>query len=187
MHNVNLKRSFVSLQGRITILIAGLMVAMVSVLFAVTSWSIFHEAKTAMKQQSALTSSLLAENIAGAVRFGKTDNVQTVLQRLFDNAGGQLESVITLDKQGSVFIAISQNPEIAAAEKEGQNAMTTESGVFSSEAMLHATPLVFGKKNEIVGAVVLAWSHDFLMGTVWDELLIAIGFVLPIGLVGLLA
>ena len=186
MQSPTVRRSFLSLQAKIIALIVGMMVTTIGILIGVTAYTMIQEAETLIERQSTSLGALLAENSAGAIRFGKTEAIEQSFQRLFDEAEGELNTVLALDKQGQVLVNVSNGAATDDAVRAGQEAMAAGSGAFDVNTMIHPNAVFFGKKNDLVGGIVLVWSRENIMATVATEIVIMLMIIVPLGAIGML-
>ena len=186
MQSPTVRRSFLSLQAKITALIVGMMVTTIGILIGVTAYTMIQEAETLIERQSTSLSALLAENSAGAIRFGKTEAIEQSFQKLFDEAEGELKAVLALDKQGQVLVNVSNGAATDDAVRAGQDAMAAGSGAFDGNTMIHPNAVFFGKKNDLVGGIVLVWSQEYILATVGTEIVTEVMIIVPVGAIGML-
>ncbi|MFN3259238.1 MAG: methyl-accepting chemotaxis protein [Pikeienuella sp.] len=122
-------------------------------------------AKQATAARADVLEGLLAENAAGAVRFGKADALGGPAGALLEGSDGEVEALFFYGKEGALIAAF---PEGAAESGAAERAATLLSGAepgFDLATMLGGQAVRFGKDNEVVGALVTRWSLERAMAT----------------------
>ena len=128
--------------------------------------------------ESTIVSSLLAENSAAAIRFGKADVLTTSLAAVQGASKGFLKSATVYKADGS-FLA-GHDPELStvAAPDGFVDSLENGNSVFDPETLLHIIPVAFGKDQTLVGGIVLNWSEEAVFQRVTDaainELIVAL-------------
>jgi methyl-accepting chemotaxis protein len=129
----------------------------------------------------------IAAPAGGAIRFGRTETVDTELRRLLDAEDGAAVATLVIDANGQTLLAEGEEAGAlsAALAAVAQDAMAT--GATASDGFLVAQPVTFGEGNAIVGAVAIAWSPDEALATIRESKLgiLALGLgVLVVSLAG---
>lgn len=144
---------------------------MVALVTALTSGLITWNARQTLFAQTESGLALLAANatsgaavqIAGAVKFRKTDLIQSALQGLYDRSEGRLVGGFVVDASLEGLSTLESAPEMTAqlaplvkAAIESKSIQTDPTG------MIVVAPAVAAEGAPAVGAVVLEWSAQIL-------------------------
>ena len=165
-----------SLGRKVTLMLAiGLLLTMA----AIVTISIVQEraGKIATFQKNAsLTTELFAADVAGAVKFKKADQLTPKFTTFLDRLSEEVLWVVALDSAGNVIAATENAPEEAAAFSHAWSMVDPEAGAtqFTSEVGL-VHPVFFGKKNSLIGAVVIKWSDANLQTEIREQATLTIG------------
>jgi methyl-accepting chemotaxis protein len=113
----------------------------------------------------------IAAPAGGAIRFGRTETVETELGRLFEAEDGAAVAALVVDGQGQTLLEQGEGAGAlsAALAAVAQEAFAT--GATASDGFLIAQPVTFGESNAIVGAVAIAWSPDEALASIRDKML----------------
>ena len=76
------RRNALSLQARITVLLAVAIFVTVGVVAATATWLSLGHTRQALQDESKTIGGLLAENTAGAIRFGHANKLEPVFEAL---------------------------------------------------------------------------------------------------------
>jgi methyl-accepting chemotaxis protein len=111
----------------------------------------------------------IAAPAGGAIRFGRTETIDTELRRLLGAEDGAAVAALVVDASGQTLLAEGEeagtlSATLAAVARE---AITT--GTTTSDGFIVAQPVTFGESNAIVGAVAIAWSPDEALATISDS------------------
>jgi methyl-accepting chemotaxis protein len=125
----------------------------------------------------------IAAPAGGAIRFGRTETIDTELRRLLDAEDGAAVAALVIDANDQTLLAEGEEAGTlsAALAAVAQDAMA--SGATASDGFLIAQPVTFGESNAIVGAVAIAWSPDEALATIRESKL----SILALGLGALVA
>ena len=153
---------------------------------AFSSWS----ADLALNRNVHLTQ-LLAEQVAGGVRWGKVHAIERAYQALTDDPDSMLDSVLVLDAQNQVLSSyfsesyavdgLQLGVDPAADRLEPGEALVTE----TADDTLVFVPITVGKNQARVGTLAVAWSRAPLRARVQGALVrqASLGLVTTVGLV----
>lgn len=163
-NNTNHKWSM-TLQLKVTMLLAVSIIATALIEVSVSAYSDFSEVGAAIEKESSATGSVLAKNAGGAVRFGKMDKLEESFTVAIQNTEGRLYGI-------EIFNADAQPIGVFGDVPEGQRsgiaeAIETGAAMFDQNTFVHVIPITFGPKNAAVGALGLIWSHDAVMSVIW--------------------
>jgi methyl-accepting chemotaxis protein len=127
-----------------------------------------------------------AASLGGAVKFAKTEDVQTGL--------GQLQEQVGLYSIGAITFSADATPIHATGSASLEETVALARTVLSSGEELWATdrltlaaPIRFGQQGDIVGVLVTDWSLAHIMSEVRQKLIRNVGLtlILLIGLLGI--
>ncbi|MBX2855970.1 MAG: hypothetical protein KTR21_13350 [Rhodobacteraceae bacterium] len=127
---------------------------------AVSAW----QSKQGLLDQFALSaesiSGLVASNVGGAVKFGKADNLQGQFEAFLDTHKELATYVSAFKADGSEIVAVGAvTPEAAQLAAA---ALSSEEDQLGANGFERASVVRFGKKNDMVGAVVIGWSDHHI-------------------------
>jgi methyl-accepting chemotaxis protein len=138
---------------------------------------------------------LLAAQIPGAVRFGKSEVIEKAYADLVADEGNQIAAIASYNAKGDALT--SYNAEALPAESPDTlaalAAKATESGttatVLQDSRQLIALPVLFGKDNAVVGSIVVAWDFTRLNAELNQKMMVQFGLVgvVTLAVIGLLA
>ncbi|MEL6476154.1 MAG: HAMP domain-containing protein, partial [Pseudomonadota bacterium] len=158
------RKSFWSLRRAIaamTGLVIACAIALVAGLAIVQSSEII---RGQFEKTSGSITALLGANLGGAVKFGKVDILEAQFQTFIEEKQGDVDAIGVYKPDGT---------EIAktAAGTQAMSALAlraAEAGeiVVGPEGKLRAVPVWFGRNNDIVGALVIAWNDAQLVSAI---------------------
>ena len=186
MTKPNIKSSIISLKGKIIVLIASAILALTTGMVGLTATHLYTEETKLIERESQVISALLAENSAGAIRFGKTDALESAFEKLYLETEGQLDAIAAYNKQGELLLSVPGNADLTVLGNSVTGALESSEGFYNSETMAHTTPVIFGKKNETVGVIALAWSKDYLVAGIRGQVISEIALAGVMGVVACL-
>ena len=163
------------LRIKMTLLLAGSILLTAIAVIGSSVYSNIQEKKLGTIAQSKLIGGLLAENSAGAVRFGKTEVLEAAATAVLDGAEGRIREVVFFGKDGTAIGAAPSDDLARASADLVAATLKGEAGAFDSDAFHGTTPVLFGKNNDVAGAVLIAWSWDAIMDAAIHEFLLAVG------------
>ncbi len=112
---------------------------------------------------------LLSDLISGAVKFGKAEQVNRVLEQVAETSDGRFASSVTLGPTGDVLSQIGGAPDaelVAMARK----AIKSGKAAASEDGLKMAVPVRFGPQKSIVGAVAINWSVEGVRTAISDAM-----------------
>jgi methyl-accepting chemotaxis protein len=141
-----------------------IMVALVTALTSgLITWNarqmLFAEAETGLALLGANATSGVAVQIAGAVKFRKTDIIDGALQGLMDRSEGRLLGGVVLGPDLAPITTLGTPPK-ASADLDAliNEAMTSQTVMVDATGMIFAAPAMATEAGPATGVVVLAWS-----------------------------
>lgn len=153
---------------RIRLSVFGKCLAMIVLLTVIVAGSITYRAtellrSVAMEGLTALafdSTRSTSREVAGAIKFGKTDLVSGVFSSLKDRAADKLVSAVAFNTK---FEVKAKNGDISDAQLQiateiAQTSLASGQVETSANGLLIAAPAVFGEKGEVSGVVVTQWS-----------------------------
>lgn len=144
------------------------LVTMLSVLSSRTSHSIADEG---VRQLASEMTGVTANNISGAVRFGKSDEIQTRLTEILNADIGVLQSIVVVDAAGNVLSSRSDNGEPVPEEvyAAANQAVQAQKSVALQKGFLMAFPVRYGPEQSVIGGVSMLWSPRLLYARLEEE------------------
>ena len=145
-----------------TVVIAFIATIYVGIIFSIDS------AKARLADSNAIVTSLIASQNGGAVKFSKADAIEASFQNLISDNRESLSSVLAIDVNGKPIVNFAgpgADPVLAAQLTDlGQAAVqsTTRQETWIGNLQVIAEPVMFGKNQDVVGALVMAWSFASL-------------------------
>ncbi|MEO1329745.1 MAG: methyl-accepting chemotaxis protein [Pseudomonadota bacterium] len=118
---------------------------------------------------------LTAQPLGGAIRFGKSDVLAPQFADFSAANGSETTFIGAFKSDGSLVAAEpaeAADPRFATLAAE---AIETEAAAISPDGLLRAEPVRFGKKDEVVGALVIAWSDAALRADIEEKMLTLVG------------
>ena len=133
--------------------------------------AIFLEKRTieaSFAKQSKMATSLLATNIGGSVKFKKADKIEEGVTPFLDQMGEDVRWLAAVDTSGNIIFETGQTSDsenIAAAFAQ----QAADGGLVVMEGTIKAQPIFFGPKNQLVGGLIIEWSHDGIVAAVVEN------------------
>ncbi|WGV16226.1 methyl-accepting chemotaxis protein [Fuscovulum ytuae] len=153
---------------RIRFSVFGKCLAMIVLLTVIVAGSITYKASellrdVAMEGLQALaydSTRSTAREVAGAIKFGKTELIDTVFADLEARAADKLSSAVAF---GADFVPRTQAGEVgdadlALATTLAEKALASGQVEVAENGLLIASPALFGEKGDVAGVVVTRWS-----------------------------
>lgn len=157
---VRTKKRYLSLQMKVSILLALAIFFTTGALVAVSGWSILSEKQNLIETESELLGGLLAESSGGGIRFGKSEALTEGFKSIHERADGELAQISAFNTEGSLIASYPETSPPGHVVEDTQRAISEGASHFDKETYTYLAPVVFGKKNEIVGVIVLDWSEE---------------------------
>jgi methyl-accepting chemotaxis protein len=102
---------------------------------------------------------LSADVIAGSVRFGKSEQMETMFRSNIEHAQGQILGMVAVAADGSILTEVADTPfDRSEVLEMSRKAIARQEVVTSGDGLIVATPVRFGKDLDVIGAVVGLWS-----------------------------
>ena len=115
--------------------------------------------------------------VAGALKFGKTDVVASVFAALEARAGDKLTTAVAFDAAGNIQVMGGDvdDEHRDHATRLAKQVIATKEIQIEENGLTIAAPAFFGDKGGLAGVIVMEWSstelaahnHDQLMQVVW--------------------
>ncbi|MEM1360394.1 MAG: methyl-accepting chemotaxis protein [Pseudomonadota bacterium] len=164
---------------------AALVFASAVLVAVVLSWMSYRSnaevAIAGLQKKAEQVSGLVAGSAGGAIKFGKTDILDTLFVDTIGNSNGAAVGASALNLEGST-VASSGEVMTGDTASLAKSAIETETTVASKDGLTLAAPARFGKNNDIVGAIVITWSaeqvYDSLKANTIEALGVAFGSLL---------
>ena len=166
------------MERKIVAMIATAILLTATAVIGVSSFFSLTETRSAIVAQSAMVGSLLAENSAGAVRFGKVDALTASASAVVDKAQGRIAALSFFGKEGNLLAVYPGEAPTDRAAAVAATALETEVNAFDQTAFKDVLLVRFGKKNDIVGAIVIDWSWDSILSTAIDDIVTTLSVAL---------
>ncbi len=160
-----------------------------AIVIGVQSWGERQQLKALAQESNSSLTNLLAAQVAGGIRFRKVETIERAYAEL---TGGQTSNVaavtaVAADGKAVVdyraehlpFSADEQLAEITKAAVDGGETVSQ----FVNGQQVIAAPVIFGKKNQVVGAIAVVWdfqrveghlNHNVLVSSAWATVIFLI-------------
>ena len=101
-----------------------------------------------------------AENLRGAVRFRKTEDIQAIIEDFADRKGADILGIIVTAADGAVLATTGQLPgtDLAQLETLAEVATATAQPEATADGFWLAQPI--GASETPIGAIAIAWSAE---------------------------
>ncbi|WP_158241864.1 methyl-accepting chemotaxis protein [Tabrizicola sp. TH137] len=101
-----------------------------------------------------------SREVAGAIKFGKTEVIDAVFADLETRAADKLTSAVAFDAEFGVRAQSGDldGPAMERASALAQKAIASGQVERAEEGLLIASPALFGEKGDVTGVVVTHWS-----------------------------
>ena len=113
-----------------------------------------------------------AAALSGAVRFRKTDDIQSTLDRLLDGAGDRALGAAVFNADGDLLYATRGQEGLLPL---AQTALQNGEGMWAEDALTVAVPIKSSQGEAIVGALVTAWTLAPVTAQLWQKRLVDMG------------
>ena len=146
-------------------MIAAAVLIAVSIAIASVTWMSASQSREGLLQQFAQStesiSELMAANIGGAVKFGKAEILQTQFEAFLVSQQGEANYIAAYKQDGSEIVNVGVGSPVAAELAAG--ALSGEETRLGENGFERASLVRFGKKNDLVGVLVVGWSHEGIL------------------------
>ena len=146
-----------SIFSRCTALLFGTGVIVTALLTWLSFSSSLEIAQQGLRRQAAEVTSFVTEQAGGALKFSKTEALQELFAKAIEKSGGTATGAVAVKSDGTVVVETGQGIDSALSQL-ALAAIESSQPTQSDDGLLYAVPSVFGKSNEIVGAVAIAWT-----------------------------
>lgn len=154
---------FVKISAAI-VLAVGVVIGTLSVLNWFTVSSLV---ETQIRSQAKSSTTSLARQVSGGIRFARADTVAGQLATLLADAEGAVLAVIAVSVDGVPVAAVSDTRATEEALTAlALRAIASGAQTMSDDGHTVAVPAFFGDNNAIVGAVAAQWTPDRLLADV---------------------
>ena len=155
-------RRRVTLQMKLTALMAVAILLTTSAVMAASAWSMMREVESLIRVESETIGSLMAEAYAGEVRFGKTEKLMERFESLHQNADGELAQILAYNAQGELLAAFPEGATDEGLVAQVQSTLDTSEFHFVSDQHAAFAPVVYGKSQATIGLFALDWSEEHI-------------------------
>ncbi len=141
-------------------------------------------ADKSVRTQAIDSTSFIAEQAGGALRYGKPEQLDTLFDKALRNANGAAMSAIAIDSEGNVVATAGEanSTELLAIAKE---ALAGDGDAYGETGIVVAHPVAFGNEQAIVGAVAMKWTSEFLQTQIMADQMRAVALATGIFLAAL--
>ncbi len=146
-----------------TLLIVGTTLIVATMLTVDSQRQVTKSIKNGLLQLATEMTSSTAANASGAIRFGDTDSLQSILDTTLARADGQALYAVAFNKAGEAIGTSGAKPNGAGSEVEALAKKALQSGeaARSENGYVMAEPARSGKDgSKIAGSVAIIWSPD---------------------------
>ena len=143
-------------------------------------------------QRASETTIFLGGQLGGAVRFGKTEQIEETFAALRADTGGEVIGGLVLSADGrEVYVSDMPGFDKGTALTLAREALRSHSTQMGPNGWLVAEPVVYGREGELAGIIATAWTPDIRMEAmraehITDIVLSGIVFVVALLAAGLL-
>ncbi len=146
-----------------TLLIVGTTLIVAAMLTVDSQRQVTKSIKNGLLQLATEMTSSTAANASGAIRFGDTESLQTILDTTLARADGQALYAVAFNKAGEAIGTSGSKPNGAGSEVEAlvKKALQSGEAARSENGYVMAEPARSGKDgSKIAGSVAIIWSPD---------------------------
>ena len=123
---------------------------------------------------------LLAENSAGALRFGKIEALASPFDSMHNELKGKLASVTAYTQTGELLLSFPEQSDSTGQAPSVASAIENGVATFQDESLVHTIPVFFGKNNKLAGVLVLNWSHQAIVSEAYNAIKIQFFVAIPL-------
>lgn len=154
------RRPRLTIFGKCLVLIAAITVVVAGVISHYSQQALQKASQDGLRRLAYVSMQGLAGELGGALRFSKPAVIQTALEKLIERSGDMVSLAVVFDSKGAVVLQSGSTEGDAPAMLASLASTAKGSAVTEADptGLLLATPVLFGEKNEVVGAVAVAWS-----------------------------
>jgi methyl-accepting chemotaxis protein len=172
--------------------IAGLCSALVAASLAVYIKIASYSREVAeVKRNATLVTPLVARPFAGALMFGKPDQIQPAIEDFLANSDGALRTVVVYNRSGALLATAGADPVGNALHEATLLALSDGEPRLDEQTLAYVLPVRAEDSGEVVGAVATQWTLDPSIITLRRQLgeaaaVAALLFLASLGLAGVL-
>lgn len=123
-----------------------------------------------VSEEALFSSELIGQIIAGAVKFGKTDQINGVLEQAAANLDGQLTTAVVLGADGQTAGQYGQSTAVTTSVAAlAKRALAAGQVASSEDGLAVAVPLYFGADNAVVGVLATDWTPEQMLQRTQEE------------------
>ena len=142
-------------------LIVALSVATVT---AVMAWVSYRDARTAAvheaQEHAEAVSPMIARQLSGSLRFGKSDQARAVLDQVIADGQGEGLGAVAINAEGSRVAQSIAGGNADALEEAALEALFSGGAYRSDDGFTYAIPVTAGDEGIIYGALATSWTPD---------------------------
>ncbi len=173
---------------RLSLALAAAIVTTAAVLSAAAGWTMSRDAHESYASHGAHATGLFATTVGGAVKFRKPEDLTASFAALVESTEGDVAWAAAYSAEGELIASYPADAGSGAADAAGE-AVASGAQISFDDGLGHAAPALFGRDNDVVGAVVVGWSDAKLQAQVADAIWLtaALGVAVTLLVVGVAA
>ena len=114
----------------------------------------------ALAERAAEVTGLMAMQLGGAIRFGNTEGISSVITGVMDAASPDATGARVLSVSGDVlYDSLSDTADDVMIEGLSSEAITGQESVASPDGFTKAVPVFFGDDRALAGVVITSWDE----------------------------
>ncbi|SIS50530.1 methyl-accepting chemotaxis protein [Phaeovulum vinaykumarii] len=110
------------------------------------------------RAHAASVTPLIARQVIGALRFDKADQAESVLTDILSDSNGEGIGMALVNAEGAPFVTVGAKTD--ALLSVARKAIQTGAEARSEDGFTYAMPLMAGAQQNVIGALVSAWSPE---------------------------
>lgn len=173
----------ITLQTKITVLMALAIFTTVAIVMLWSAKSMIREVESTVERESRMVGGLLAENSAGAIRFGKKEALEKSFAAIKDQAGEDVTLLAAYGGDGALLLVYPEDADLSAVASALPESLEGAEGQYDPQRLLRIEPVLFGKDGKVVGVIALEWSRVAVDREAQEKVLGEVLVAVPIGLV----
>jgi methyl-accepting chemotaxis protein len=173
-----------SIFARVLLFVTVTLFLMVSVQIVLSTRSTTRVLENSVLSLGSEITNMVSSAAAAAIKFGKFEDVESELNALIEETGGKVSGALAINQDGqTIAMALSATSNEAALSALAQAAIETNQTIVDAETKRVAVPAYVGQSGDPVGAIVVAWSLESTLATVFeDKIWLAAYFAIFIGM-----
>ena len=183
------QKKFLGIKTKIGLLIGASLILCIATTVAIGNLLTSQLFQRVYKTNVTTITSLAAQQVPMALRFGRTDPIIEVIEGLKAQTDGSAQAFVVLDNSGRVLISLGDDvSELAKLESTAQSLLTTgsEAGAAVAPLGMTAKHVEFGPEKEIVGVFAIAWDMTSNFAALTKNSIISILVSLAIAAFGII-